>query len=841
MRMLIPFTLLLLAHSALSAAVLKGRVRDAETGEPLPGANVYLENADRGASTGLDGEFEIAGVAEGSHTLVASFIGYEELRLPVLVTAGAVDLLVELVPEVFRGQEIVVVADRAKLRETPVAFTDVPRAEMDRKLGSRDLPLILDDTPGVYATGQGGGAGDVRINVRGFDQRNVAVMINGVPVNDMENGWVYWSNFDGLGDATSSVQVQRGLGASNLAIASVGGTLNIITDVAGARRGFRIRQEAGSSAFYKTRIGFSSGLMNGRTAFSLGVTRKTGDGLADQTWTSAWSYFGALSFLASEKHKIDLFVAGAPQRHGQRLYKQSIATFDAEYARSLGIGVEDPQSRSVSYNPNWGRSPFSSYREYYNGRLHEARDSAVLMERENYYHKPQVNLNWYWTPGEKADPVQRLLLLPRQGGRHRAPWRQPRPAGRRQHRLATGRGRAQHPDRGGSGSRPGGCRRSGGKRNRRADRPPQLGEPPLLVRIPGDGGVPAQQHLQAGPGRGPAVLQGPALARAAQPARRRLLRLRVGRQRRDPGQAARRQGLLPQRRSHALGRRFRPARGTVREADRLFEHLGVDNGIPANRLLPPQGRRRVGPDRLGELQRLHPEGRRQLQPDPGGQPVRQRRLAVDGAEVRFRLPLRQQPLRPDVQREGRLLRGGGRLPRARPLHRKRQPLLHPLDGPLLAQEHLQRQARPELPVSAQRHRRAAQRDRARPKGAPPLHAGAARHGVAGGLGVAERRRRHLLAGGGSGSRGELPGVCRWAEGRRRGAENAGPERRAVSRARPLRLAGHQAVHGPLREVRPGQPHRPRRPQAVLATAGLQPRRPARELPAARRSLRRPAG
>ena len=72
-RTLIPFTLLLLAHSALSAAVLKGRVRDAETGEPLPGANVYLENADRGASTGLDGEFEIGGVAEGSHTLVASF------------------------------------------------------------------------------------------------------------------------------------------------------------------------------------------------------------------------------------------------------------------------------------------------------------------------------------------------------------------------------------------------------------------------------------------------------------------------------------------------------------------------------------------------------------------------------------------------------------------------------------------------------------------------------------------------------------------------------------------------------------------------------------------------
>ena len=115
---------------------------------------------------------------------------------------------------------------------------------MDRKLGSRDLPLILDDNAGgVTSPGKGGGSGDSRINLRGFDQRNVAVMINGVPVNDMENGWVYWSNFDGLGDATSSIQVQRGLGASNLAIASVGGTLNIITD--NRRRAARIPGQTG--------------------------------------------------------------------------------------------------------------------------------------------------------------------------------------------------------------------------------------------------------------------------------------------------------------------------------------------------------------------------------------------------------------------------------------------------------------------------------------------------------------------------------------------------------------------------------------------------------------------
>ncbi len=89
----------------------------------------------------------------------------------------------------------------------------------------------------MYATKAGGGFGDSRINIRGFDQRNTAVMINGVPVNDMENGAVYWSNWAGLSDVTSAMQVQRGLGSSKLAIASVGGTVNIVTRAADKKQG----------------------------------------------------------------------------------------------------------------------------------------------------------------------------------------------------------------------------------------------------------------------------------------------------------------------------------------------------------------------------------------------------------------------------------------------------------------------------------------------------------------------------------------------------------------------------------------------------------------------------
>ena len=70
-------------------------------------------------------------------------------------------------------------------------------------------------------------------------------MINGVPVNDMENGWVHWWNWDGLGGASTSIQLQRGLSAVNLATPSIGGTLNVNTDLSAMRSGFSYKQEAG--------------------------------------------------------------------------------------------------------------------------------------------------------------------------------------------------------------------------------------------------------------------------------------------------------------------------------------------------------------------------------------------------------------------------------------------------------------------------------------------------------------------------------------------------------------------------------------------------------------------
>ena len=219
--------------SGLVAQSIVGTVTDASS-KPLEGANVIVVGTDLGAVSDKDGSY-LVDVLPGEYNVIVSFIGYKSSTQSVVIGEDNVNVDFELTIDALTLTDVEVLASRAS-ETTPVAYTNVSKEEMEIRLGSQDIPLILNTTPSVYATGQGGGAGDARINIRGFNQRNVAVMINGVPQNDMENGWVYWSNWDGVGDATSSIQVQRGLSAVNLATPSIGGTMNIITDPASFER-----------------------------------------------------------------------------------------------------------------------------------------------------------------------------------------------------------------------------------------------------------------------------------------------------------------------------------------------------------------------------------------------------------------------------------------------------------------------------------------------------------------------------------------------------------------------------------------------------------------------------
>lgn len=126
-------------------------------------------------------------------------------------------------PDAVMLSDVTITSSVAVARKTPVAVSTVDPVFIEEKLGSQEFPEILKSTPGIYTTKDGGGYGDAQTRIRGFKSENVAMMINGVPMNGMENQKVYWSNWAGLSDVTRSMQVQRGLGAAKVSVPAVGG------------------------------------------------------------------------------------------------------------------------------------------------------------------------------------------------------------------------------------------------------------------------------------------------------------------------------------------------------------------------------------------------------------------------------------------------------------------------------------------------------------------------------------------------------------------------------------------------------------------------------------------
>ncbi|KIA89962.1 TonB-dependent receptor [Kaistella jeonii] len=272
------------------------------------------------------------------------------------------------------------VADIAKDRKTPVAVSTIKEAQIVEKLGNQEFPEILNTTPSVYATKGGGGFGDSKLNIRGFDQKNIAVMVNGVPVNDMETGAVYWSNWAGLSDVTSAMQVQRGLGSSKLAIASVGGTVNILTRAADKKEGGTVSVGMGNNGYLKTLAAYNSGKMANGLSTSFLLSRTAGSTYADGTKFEGYNYYWALGYKKGN-HDFQFTITGAPQTHNQRFSYVTLQNY---------IKYGSDGEPNIRYNPDWGNLKGEEY-----------------SMRVNYYHKPVLSLNWDWniSPNSKLNTV----------------------------------------------------------------------------------------------------------------------------------------------------------------------------------------------------------------------------------------------------------------------------------------------------------------------------------------------------------------------------------------------------------------------------------------------------
>lgn len=289
------------------------------------------------------------------------------------------------------------VTDIAKDRKTPVAVSTIKAAQILERQGNQELVEILNTTPSVYATKGGGGFGDSQIVMRGFESRNIAVMVNGMPVNDMEGGTVYFSNWTGLSDVTSTLQVQRGLGSSKLAIASVGGTMNFITKSADMKRGGVIRLGVGNNDYLKTSFAYNTGKSKDGVSASFLMSRQAGGTYIENTDYESYAYFFALGYEINKKHNLQFSITSAPQWHDQRTFAPTIQNY-------------------INYNPDHDGTPYRRYNSDFGYYTDANGNKVALANRANYYSKPVMMLNWDWTMSEKSKLSTVLYMSNGRGG-----------------------------------------------------------------------------------------------------------------------------------------------------------------------------------------------------------------------------------------------------------------------------------------------------------------------------------------------------------------------------------------------------------------------------------------
>lgn len=300
---------------AQNEGTLRGTVAQGETPLPLAGANVVLENTHRGTITDASGQFRLESVPPGTYTVITSFVGFETARHQITIRAAQItDMVVRLVPSVLRVHEVVVTATRARERETPVAFVNITRSEIERNYWAQDMPMLLAESPNVQAySDNGNGIGYSYMKIRGFDQKRIAVMINGIPLNDAASHEVFWVDLPDFASSVQDIQIQRGVGNSLYGAAAFGGSVNVLTTGATSTRRIELSGGWGSYNTRKYTFAANSGLFENRYALYGRFSSIKTDGYRQQSWSDLWSYFIGLGRY-DENMVTRINIYGGPER-----------------------------------------------------------------------------------------------------------------------------------------------------------------------------------------------------------------------------------------------------------------------------------------------------------------------------------------------------------------------------------------------------------------------------------------------------------------------------------------------------------------------------------------------
>jgi len=361
---------LLMGFSILQAQTtqLKGQVRDGATNEPLEGVQVLVQYTKNGAITDAEGRFVLDELVAGEQVLEFRLENYKTLEQSIVVRKGEdIDLGTIVLTATADADDDLVTKE--ELIPT-VTLSDSDLVEQENM--SSNISSLLTASRDVFVNAAAFNFSATRFRIRGYDSENTTVLLNGVPMNDLENGRVFWSLWGGLNDVMRNREIDIGL-ASPIAYSfgGAGGATNIDTRASRQWKQTRVSYSLANRSYNnRVMLTHSTGMLPSGWAFSFsGSHRWAQEGYQPGTFYDGYSYFMSIDKELGDKHLLNFVAFGAPTKRGRG-----------------GASTQEVYDLAGTnyYNPNWG---------FQNGEKRNSRVANI--------HQPVLMLRHDWEMNDK--------------------------------------------------------------------------------------------------------------------------------------------------------------------------------------------------------------------------------------------------------------------------------------------------------------------------------------------------------------------------------------------------------------------------------------------------------
>lgn len=362
--------LVIIIQTNFAQTILSGKVIDIENEHPIPNVTVIEQNSNTTFYTDALGEFSIKiPFNKGVLIFVKEHYTIQKIEFDGSKNLGSIRLSLTSI----HLAEIELNIKNEQVRKTNFFAQHLPIQRFKKNTLQNDFITGFKNIPSLYTSSQGGGMGDGKLILRGFSPSETQIYINDIQINDMETGWVYWSNWSNLNDIAKKINLYSGLYSENSNISSIGGNIEIETYKRENKDYDEFKTNIGSGLYIKNSFQHHIVDVKNNVDYTFAISRTSSDGVVKGTPFISNSYYFDIQ-KRFEKHTIKAFIFGAPQWHGQRSsYEYHMATLD------------DYLKYGTHYNYNFGRY-----------------DGKVFNWTENYFHKNLMQLKWGFQPNSQT-------------------------------------------------------------------------------------------------------------------------------------------------------------------------------------------------------------------------------------------------------------------------------------------------------------------------------------------------------------------------------------------------------------------------------------------------------